>query len=97
MKLAKVERDKLYVVQERVGFYGKVWHSVAVFDNERDMLTKYPHLRKEFVLYVTGTEGIKYYDTSYRRYHGCSYDEMRKCEVYSRYGGYWQKDTTQSA
>ena len=97
MKLAKVEEDKLYVVKERIGFYGKVWRSVAVFDNEKDMLRAYPHMGKEFVLYVNGTEGIKYYDTSYRRYHGCSYDEMRKCIVYSRYGGYWKKDTAQSA
>ena len=58
MKLAKVERDKLYVVQERVGFYGRVWRSVAVFDNEKDMLQAYPNMECRSITYWDGSKGL---------------------------------------
>lgn len=67
MKLTKVEKDKLYVVQERVGFFGRVWRSVAVFDNEKDMLQAYPNMECRVITYINGSKGLRYRDNSYVR------------------------------
>lgn len=97
MKLAKVERDKLYVVQERVGFYGRVWRSVAVFDNEKDMLRAYPNMERRSITYYDCSKGLRYRDNSYVRIRNWKYEYMRRCEVYDRENGKWKKDTTESA
>lgn len=97
MKLAKVEKDKLYVVQERVGFYGRVWRSVAVFDNEKDMLRAYPNMGRISVTYWDGSKGLQYRDNGYVRIRDWKYEHMRRCEVYDRQDGKWKEDTKKSA
>ncbi len=98
MKLSRVEPDKLYIVQKRVGFYGKVWRSVAVFDNEKDMLKRYPNMEKYTSYYSDRTMSISYKDSVYKRHHGYIYENLRRYKVYDRNrDGYWQKDTEKSA
>ena len=97
MKLAKVEKDKLYVVQERTGLYGRVWRSVAVFDNEKDMLQAYPNMERKTVRHWDDSEGLRYADNGYARICNWKYERMRRCEVYDRQYGKWKKDTAQSA